>query len=177
MYRIEDGIMAIREIQYYLFVIGDTQENGVNIAVDGIYSEETEKAVKEFQALYGLDATGEVNKETFDKIYAEYYIITSKNGRNNRLPEWNEALSLGSTGETTSLLNLTLLSLREFYKDIPQVREGGFFSRSTEDAVKFMQSLFGNPVNGAVTQELYIKILEEAKRIKEYYASKAIRRS
>ncbi len=168
MYRIENEIMAIREVQKYLFLIGDENPERLKIAVDGIYSENTALSVKEFQTLSGLFPSGEVDKETFDRIYEEYYAIKRKRDRESKVPLWNGDLSLGSTGEYTSILNLTLLSLGEFYKDIPAVREESFFSRATEQGVKFMQSVFGLEESGIVTLEIYLRILEEAQRAKRF---------
>ena len=167
MYRIEDEIMAIREIQKYLFLIGEEYPERIKIEVDGIYSENTALSVKEFQTLSGLFPSGEVDKETLDKIYEEYYAIKLKRDIRKNAPLWSGDLSLGSTGEYTSILNLTLLSLREFYKDIPAVREESFFSRATEQGVKFMQSVFGLEENGVATLDIYNRILEEAKRAKK----------
>jgi len=171
MYLIEDKISAIREIQSYLLLIWDENPERARIAVDGIYSEETAISVKEFQGLNGLNPSGEVDKETFDKIYEEYWLIKQNRDREQKIPRWNDDLSLGSTGEYVSLINLTLLALREFYKDIPLVREEGFYSRATEDAVKFMQSVFGFTENGVTNLETYLRILKELHRAKSFYAS------
>ena len=175
MYRIEDEISAIREIQTYLFLIGDEHPERRKVAVDGIYSEQFELSVKEFQDLTGLDPTGEVNEETFDKIYSEYLEVKEKRRLREKHP-FGKARSIGDSGEDIYHLNITLRSLGAYYKDLPPVRSEGYFSKATEDAVKFMESLFGVTENGIMDTALYDKIAEELRRNKRFFTPSVFER-
>lgn len=65
----------VREFQTYLRVIGQNIAAIPIIDVTGYYDAETERAVREFQALYGLDPSGIVGAPTWDALGREYNFI------------------------------------------------------------------------------------------------------
>ena len=44
------------------------------MGIDGIYGNETREAVRAFQLLYSLDATGDADHITFLRLYEEFLI-------------------------------------------------------------------------------------------------------
>ena len=65
----------VREFQTYLRVIGQNIGAIPIIEVTGYYGPETERAVREFQALYGLNPSGIVGAPTWDALAREYNAI------------------------------------------------------------------------------------------------------
>lgn len=65
----------VREFQTYLRVIGQNIAAIPVIEVTGFYGPETERAVREFQALYGLNPSGIVGAPTWDALAREYNFI------------------------------------------------------------------------------------------------------
>ena len=56
----------IKEFQEYLYAISFYNDNVMRVIPDGIFGRETMLAVKSFQNEYGLESTGEVNRETWN---------------------------------------------------------------------------------------------------------------
>lgn len=76
-YSITPGLQNddVREFQTYLRVIGQNIEAIPVIEVTGYFGPETEQAVREFQALYGLEPSGIVGPPTWDAMAREYNFI------------------------------------------------------------------------------------------------------
>lgn len=62
----------VYRLQEYLRRVSLVNQNIPNIALDGIFGSETKKAVMSFQKEYGLEVTGIVDGEMWDKLYNEY---------------------------------------------------------------------------------------------------------
>lgn len=65
----------VRELQTYLRVIGANYRDIPEVQVTGAFDAQTEAAVRRFQELFGLDATGVVGAPTWDAIAREYNFI------------------------------------------------------------------------------------------------------
>ena len=73
MYNMNNKKDAVREIQKYLLEISESDNSGISrISVDGVFGDETKKAVCEFQSEQGLPPTGIVDRLTYDALYAAY---------------------------------------------------------------------------------------------------------
>lgn len=59
-------------LQEYLRKVATVNTNIPHIDLDGIFGSETKRAVMSFQKEYGLDITGIVDDQTWDKLYDEY---------------------------------------------------------------------------------------------------------
>lgn len=66
----------VRVVQEYLNRISQNYPLIKKVAVDGIYGQSTAEAVKTFQKIFGLPATGNVDYATWYKISAIYVAIT-----------------------------------------------------------------------------------------------------
>lgn len=64
-------------IQYFLGVISQFDSRVPYIPVTGVFNEQTQNAVKEFQTAYNLPVTGVVDRGTWDVIYDTYQTISS----------------------------------------------------------------------------------------------------
>ena len=71
-----DEPLYIREIQNWLRALAFSDERIPLIAVDGIYGPETTQAVRAFQEITGLPATGTVDKATWDAVYIAFVAAT-----------------------------------------------------------------------------------------------------
>ena len=131
-------------------------------AVDGIYTEETRFAVEQFQSGRDLNVTGRVDKETFDLLYQEAYLI--ENGNDDEI-----YVRFGDIGENAGQLNSILRELGEFYKDIYPLPYGNIFSRNTASALSAALNHLSLPISGQISNAI-IKRLQ-----KELRARKTIR--
>ena len=160
MYSLNDKKSAILEVQRFLFVIG--QENDVShLSVDGFYTEETQRAVRDFQALHSLEVTGNVDRETFDMIYSEYCdTVSAKSSYASASPASIYPMKIGDSGNEVSELNLLIRRLSRFYKELP-ITEGNFYSKSTEKAVRLLQRYMRRAENGKITPEFFSALKKE----------------
>lgn len=70
----EDEQIYIREIQEYLRFLSFTNNALMEIGVDGIFGPETIQAVQLFQRQSQMEETGQVDRPTWDLIYASYLV-------------------------------------------------------------------------------------------------------
>ena len=99
MYLLDDKSSAIREVQRFLFVIGQRLDIP-HLSIDGYYDEETFRAVRAFQSTYGLAEDGVVGETTWRELTDVYEgLVASVPLRFTEgvpLPFPGEALTLGS---------------------------------------------------------------------------------
>lgn len=72
--QVEDEQIYIREVQEYLRFLSFTNNALMEIGVDGIFGPETIQAVQLFQRQSQMEETGQVDRLTWDLIYASYLV-------------------------------------------------------------------------------------------------------
>lgn len=125
--------------------------------VDGIFTTDTENAVREFQRIFGLTEDGVIGRSTW------YYIRRIYNGvkRLNELDsegvsieeitrQYPGVLREGDVGNNVRNLQYYLNYLSGFYNSIPPVAVDGVFGPSTRAAVVDAQNTFGLVADGIV---------------------------
>ncbi len=124
---------------------------------NGIFSYDTEAAVREFQNVFGLATDGVVGKSTW---YAVQYIFNSV-ARLNELnseginfeqvrDDFPDILRLGDSGENVLFFQFHLNYLSAFYDSIPAIDVDGIYGSATEQAVRDAQATFGLIQDGIV---------------------------
>lgn len=168
MYYTDDRKSAIEEIQKFLLVIYENGNRDIKrVSVDGIYGEETKRAVRKYQQLLGMEESGVVDKKTFDSLYMEYKEITDDLLLEEILiGEGLFPLNLGMQGDDVLLLNLYLIELSKNYKDLERVDKSTYFSGRTERSVRGLQRIFNEKETGEVDKKLFNRILLELKSLK-----------
>lgn len=141
----------VRTVQYYLAVIGYFLEGLPEIRITGTYGPETEEAVRAFQQYYGLPATGELDRQTWNRMLLTYREIS----QTLAAQEYADILfpgflQEGTEGDAVERLQRYLIALSESYPEIPRTQQTGYFGRLTLAAVEAFQALFGIPVSGIV---------------------------
>lgn len=155
----------VRVIQYYLNVIAYFNQNLNNFAIDGIYGEDTANGVSTFQNFYGLNPTGVVDRQTWEKIREIYDDI-----RNNLPPNYSGqkaklypgyVLSQGMRGENVRDLQTYLARISTFIPEIPTIAVDGIYGENTANAVRIFQRLYSIPVSGSVGPITWFNIARE----------------
>lgn len=144
----------VKVVQYYLAFIGFFNARLPQIAVDGIFGEETENAVRSFQSLYNLTADGIVGRLTWYALQNVYYSIL------NSLPDEYRsyssllypgyAITTGASGNVVTQLQTFLRVIGQNNSSVPLIEADGIFGSRTKAAVIAVQKLSGLPENGAV---------------------------
>lgn len=148
----------VRQIQIRLNRISDNYPSIPKIALpDGVFSFDTEDAVRRFQEVFSLPADGIVGKSTWYAIQFIYNAVKRLNELDSegiRLSEvtqqYTGELSQGSTGNEVQNVQFLLSYLAEFYNTIPPVAIDGIYGPATTAAVSALQRTFELPVTGAV---------------------------
>lgn len=148
-----DQAMYIREIQTYLRRIAQDDSDIPLIVVDGIYGPETTEAVTAFQEKYGLNPTGTVNLETWNRIVAQYLKVIGENASPlpvSPFPSADYVLRPGDTGSLVGLVQVMLNSIAYSFSNIQEVAVSGNYDDETRDAVRVFQEKAQLPPTGEV---------------------------
>jgi peptidoglycan hydrolase-like protein with peptidoglycan-binding domain len=145
-------------IQQELNRIGDNYPAIPKISnVDGVFSTETEAAVKAFQKVFGLTADGIVGTATWYKIK---YIYNSVKGLGELFSEgisleelenpFEAAWKEGDFGAWVRLIQYYVRALSCYYNLTPRIEMTGRFGPETTAAVKKLEAIYGFPQDGVV---------------------------
>ena len=134
----------------------------------GIYDEETERAVKKFQEIFGLPVTGIVDKATWYKIK---YVYTSVKKLSDLYSEglsedeitflYTDELKYGDTGIEVEYVNYFLDALAFLDSDIPRLPLSSIYNNNTITMVKAFQQKYNLPVTGIFTYKDWL-VLQSA---------------
>ncbi len=128
----------------------------------GVFSFDTEEAVKEFQRAFNLTPDGIVGRGTWYTIQQIYNSVKRLNDLNSEGVSLEEVtkqfpgvLRQGDNNIGVSSLQYYLSYLSDFYNSIPRVSVDGIFGQSTADAVRAAQREFGLPQDGVVGENTW----------------------
>ena len=124
---------------------------------NGIFTLETEAAVRKFQEIFNLQQTGEVDKSTWYKI-KQYYNGVKRLGElasegitlEEASVPFSEDVSEDDTGIPTRTVQYYLSIIAYFNQNLEPVPLTGYFDAATVDAVERFQAFYGLPVTGVV---------------------------
>ncbi len=123
------------------------------LASDGIYGEETERAVRDFQKENGLAQTGVCDEATWNAVRRAYEnaCILQEEAEPLRLAlDPNQVFAQGSENLHLPLIQAMLCVLRQFFPEMPQLRISGVLDRQTAQALSWFQSRARLPETGEV---------------------------
>ena len=148
----------IRDLQNMLRTISHFTKEIPCIIPDGIFGENTKKCVLDFQTAYGLERSGEVNRNTWDKIrevfikISDIYSVPQKcmvlAGRN---------ISINKDDEIPELLVIQSMihALSKIFANIPAVDISGIHDKKSVAAVAFIQGVSGIEPTGVINTGTY----------------------
>ena len=131
-------------------------------AIDGIFSTDTEAAVRRFQEIFGLTPDGIVGKSTWYRIQNVYIGVKRLNDINAEgisledvTDQYPGVLQIGDQGNAVLNLQYFIAYVAQYYETIPAVAIDGVFGTTTQDAVRAVQSTFGLPQDGVVGERTW----------------------
>ena len=148
----------VRQIQIRLNRISDNYPSIPKIAIpDGVFSFDTEAAVRRFQEIFSLPADGIVGKSTWYATQFIYNAVKRLNELNSEgitlsevTQQYSGFLAQGATGVEVQNIQYLLSYLSEFYNTVPPVAIDGVYGPATTAAVTAFQQTFELPVTGNV---------------------------
>ena len=149
---------VIFEIRQKLRNIYKGQGDDPAIIPDGIFSDETKRAVTDFQESQNLTRTGKVNFATFEALKKENDRVLSR----ERLPvqvmgirKEDFPLSYGDENEFVEKLKIMLNLVADRHKNFRPLDKNSFFDRATEDQVRKWQTVVFTRETGVVDKETW----------------------
>jgi peptidoglycan hydrolase-like protein with peptidoglycan-binding domain len=140
----------VEALQTMLSNIADMYPNMLIVTINGIFDDATKTAVKEFQENVGLDGTGIVDNNTWNKLMA----VNEKKFSDKVLPDYLDesynVLKKGSKGKFVIKLQEYLNAMANKYPSLPKLKVDGEFGPKTEAAVLAFQNLFNLTEDGIV---------------------------
>ncbi len=157
---------AITNLQRYLYQLSFSDPRISPVPVDGVYGENTRRAVRSFQETKRLPVTGQVDQATWDLLYLAYLESLESTGRTEPLylfPRHPETFSVG-LGDEGLIISAIRYLLRELmidyggnFEDIPLT---GTYDSATEDAVRRFQQLHDLPDTGRVDRVTWNRLVK-----------------
>ncbi len=135
------------------------------VRTDGIFTSDTENAVRNFQRVFGLTEDGIVGKTTWYTITRIYNAVKKLNEIDSEgisleeiSKQYPENLSPGASGLGVQNLQYFIDYLSAYYETIPSLTVDGSYGSATEEAVRDVQRTFGLPVSGIVDERTWEKL-------------------
>lgn len=136
----------LRNIAYY--------KNEIPIIIDdGIFGDSTENAVIEFQKLYGLEPTGIVNFDTWNKIVSVSMDTDNRTEPADRILVFRESnipINPGDKDASLYVLQAMILALSESIDNISAPDVTGIHDENSVIAVKSVQKITGLDDSGII---------------------------
>lgn len=145
---------AVANLQRYLRQLA-YHTNGIGqVPVDGIFDTATQAALSDYQRVSGLPVTGKADRETWERLYADYlaslslYAPPTPVSLFARYPPGGY-LDIGAVGIDVAVLQHMLGELTLLYVLTPPQMTGEY-DAATKQAVRDMQAYLGLEPNGLV---------------------------
>ncbi len=130
---------------------------------NGQYDAETERAVRTFQQVFGLSATGIVDEDTWYKILYIYVAVKKLAELESEGEEVESGaypgndVKLGDRGPNVLRIQwyINAIARSNQYPQVPVIELDGIFDAETENAVRIVQGLFGFRQSGVVDRQTW----------------------
>ena len=129
---------------------------------DGIFTYDTEAAVKAFQEIFDLTPDGIVGSGTWFAVLRIYNAVKRLNSLNSEglqfeeLPrEFSTTLSPGDRGQQVAIVQYYIDYLSAYYDTIPPLAIDGVYGDATRNAVLAVQRTFGLPEDGILGEQTW----------------------
>lgn len=143
---------AVRELQYYLYLMHSYNASLPAVNIDGNFGAATEAAVRAFQRQAGLTVDGVVGRATWENLYAQANrlrlsgpVVTV-----NRMPYPGAPLEVGAEGDAVLYYTVLLSRIAYYYDTVPSPGSQSFYTQEVETATRSLQRLLGLPETGTV---------------------------
>ncbi len=150
---------AIMMIQTYLRHLSFHNSDIPPVPLDGIWDRETRESVIAFQKANSLSPTGIVDRETWDKLKAEYDRSVALNSPPFMIDVFPRrpvgyALKMGDKSYLSAIVQHMLDELERVYK-FPTLSDSGIYDEITADNIREFQARNRIPTSGEVDRETW----------------------
>ena len=151
---------AVRELQFYLYLMSAYESSIPAIAIDGQFGASTEAAVRAYQRFAGLTVDGIVGRTTWNSLYdkastlrASGPVVTLK-----RLPYPGTPLAVGSSGSAVLYYSLLLQRIAYYYSSVEGPPLSDQYTDETAAATRSAQELLSLPETGIADADTWTAV-------------------
>ena len=151
---------AVRELQFYLYLMSAYESSIPAIAIDGQFGASTEAAVRAYQRFAGLTVDGIVGRTTWNSLYdkastlrASGPVVTLK-----RLPYPGTPLTVGSSGSAVLYYSLLLQRIAYYFTSVVSPPFSDQYTDETAAATRSAQELLNLHETGIADAETWTAV-------------------
>lgn len=152
----QGSMQPVTNLQTMLWTLSRVSTAMPPVVPDGVYGEQTRRAVTEFQRQHGMETTGIADYETWEGIREEY-----QNARVQTEPavplqicmDCGQVFLPGCRNCHVHLVQAMLCALSESYRELRDVRVTGIYDEQTQKAVSWLQGHCGKTCSGIFNKE------------------------
>ena len=151
---------AVRELQFYLYLMSAYESSIPAIGIDGQFGASTEAAVRAYQRFAGLTVDGIVGRTTWNSLYdkastlrASGPVVTLK-----RLPYPGTPLTVGSSGSAVLYYSLLLQRIAYYFTSVVSPPLSDQYTDETAAATRSAQELLNLHETGIADAETWTAV-------------------
>ena len=151
---------AVRELQFYLYLMSAYESSIPAIGIDGQFGASTEAAVRAYQRFAGLTVDGIVGRTTWNSLYdkastlrASGPVVTLK-----RLPYPGTPLTVGSSGSAVLYYSLLLQRIAYYFTSVENPPLSDQYTDETAAATRSAQELLNLHETGIADAETWTAV-------------------
>ena len=151
---------AVRELQFYLYLMSAYESSIPAIGIDGQFGASTEAAVRAYQRFAGLTVDGIVGRTTWNSLYdkastlrASGPVVTLK-----RLPYPGTTLTVGSSGSAVLYYSLLLQRIAYYFTSVVSPPLSDQYTDETAAATRSAQELLNLHETGIADAETWTAV-------------------
>jgi len=151
----------IRSLQQMLRVIGENDERLPSVVPDGIYGNDTVRAVSAFQRSVGLPATGIADQDTWEAIVARYEpaLIEQDEAEPLRIIlDPGQVIRRGESNPNLYVVQAILIVLSKQYAGITPPGMTGILDLPTANSLSSFQEMNLIPVTGELDKHTWKRL-------------------
>ena len=147
----------VRELQYYLYLLGAYNNIIPAVTIDGVFGSRTEAAVIAFQKLAGLTADGIVGPATWAALYQDASVLRLSGPviTVDRLDYPGTPLTIGSEGDAVLYYSLLLERIAYYFDAVQSPGLTSIYTQELADATRSFQRLLSLPQTGIVDADTW----------------------
>lgn len=151
----------VRNLQIALRALSEQHTELDALVPDGIYGPETTRTVTQFQRLFGLPETGDTDRDTWQRIHAEYFDLLRTRQKPLPLvvfPDPDTIIQKNDQGDLVYFIQLLLRKTAQRYENFSALEINGIFDAATEQEVLRFQAQALLPETGTVDRATWDRL-------------------
>ncbi len=151
---------AVRELQFYLYLMSAYESSIPAIGIDGQFGASTEAAVRAYQRYAGLTVDGVVGRTTWNSLYGKASTLRASGPvvTLERLPYPGTPLAVGSSGSAVLYYNLLLQRIAYYFDSVENPPLSDQYTDETAAATRSAQELLNLPETGIADAETWTAV-------------------